>query len=168
MPTLFGRTSPRRPHLRGGQDEHTHAIPLRPRPRSRGAVGQSYYPPTSEPRPHFWSNGPGEGRRDVCAGLRASTKRLNSDLRLPRVLEARVIRHRDRNGRTVGTGVPPAQDGSGELVVKVARNIEQTTLDAPDFVLSRSIAKTGGWKPGHPWSSVDRGGRSSLPGERPR
>jgi len=27
------------------------------------------------------------------------------------------------------------------VVVKVARNIDQTTLDAPDFVLSRSIAK---------------------------
>ena len=66
-------------------------------------------------------------------------KRLNSDLRLSRVLETiidTVIELTDAE-----RGFLLLKDNNGELVVKVARNIDQTTLEGPSLSLSRSIAK---------------------------
>ncbi len=71
--------------------------------------------------------------------LQRINKRLNSDLRLSRVLEAVIDTAIEMTDAERGFLL--LKDSSGELVVKVARNIDQTTLDAPDFVLSRSIAK---------------------------
>jgi transcriptional regulator with GAF, ATPase, and Fis domain/tetratricopeptide (TPR) repeat protein len=72
-------------------------------------------------------------------------KRLNSELRLPRLLEMivdTVIELTDAE-----RGFLLLEDESGQLVVKVARNIDQRTLEAAEFELSRSIARqaaTGG------------------------
>jgi transcriptional regulator with GAF, ATPase, and Fis domain len=72
-------------------------------------------------------------------------KRLNSELRLPRLLEMivdTVIELTDAE-----RGFLLLEDDAGELVVKVARNIDQRTLEAAEFELSRSIARqaaTGG------------------------
>ena len=82
-------------------------------------------------------------------------KRLNSDLRLARVLEAVIDTAIEMTDAERGFLL--LKDGSGELVVKVARNIDQTTLDAPDFVLSRSIAKQAA-ESGQPVVTVDAAG----------
>jgi transcriptional regulator with GAF, ATPase, and Fis domain len=72
-------------------------------------------------------------------------KRLNSELRLPRLLEMivdTVIELTDAE-----RGFLLLEDENGQLVVKVARNIDQRTLEAAEFELSRSIARqaaTGG------------------------
>jgi serine/threonine-protein kinase PknK len=72
-------------------------------------------------------------------------KRLNSELRLPRLLEMivdTVIELTDAE-----RGFLLLEDDAGQLVVKVARNIDQRTLEAAEFELSRSIAHraaTGG------------------------
>ncbi|MDB4979393.1 MAG: Response regulator of zinc sigma-54-dependent two-component system [Myxococcales bacterium] len=72
-------------------------------------------------------------------------KRLNSELRLPRLLETiidTVIELTDAE-----RGFLLLEDDAGELVVKVARNIDQKTLETAEFELSRSIARqaaTGG------------------------
>ncbi len=87
--------------------------------------------------------------------LQRINKRLNSDLRLPRVLEAVIDTAIEMTDAERGFLL--LKDGSGELVVKVARNIEQTTLDAPDFVLSRSIAKQAA-ETGQPVVTVDAAG----------
>lgn len=66
-------------------------------------------------------------------------KRLNSDLRLNRVLETvvdTVIELTDAE-----RGFLLLKDSEGELSVRVARNIDQRTLEDPQFTLSRSIAK---------------------------
>lgn len=66
-------------------------------------------------------------------------KRLNSDLRLSRILETiidTVIEITDAE-----RGFLLLRDSHDNLVVRVARNIDQTTLDGPDLALSRSIAK---------------------------
>ena len=93
-----------------------------------------------------------EGRLRRVARI---NKRLNSDLRLPRVLEAVIDTAIEMTDAERGFLL--LKDGSGELVVKVARNIEQTTLDAPDFVLSRSIAKQAA-ETGQPVVTVDAAG----------
>jgi len=65
-------------------------------------------------------------------------KRLNSELRLPRLLEMivdTVIELTDAE-----RGFVLLEDDAGKLEVKVARNIDQRTLDAAEFELSRSIA----------------------------
>ena len=87
--------------------------------------------------------------------LQRINKRLNSDLRLPRVLEAVIDTAIEMTDAERGFLL--LKDGSGELVVKVARNIEQPTLDAPDFVLSRSIAKQAA-ETGQPVVTVDAAG----------
>ncbi len=66
-------------------------------------------------------------------------KRLNSELRLPRLLETiidTVIELLDAE-----RGFLLLEDEAGELVVKVARNIDQKTLETAEFELSRSIAR---------------------------
>jgi transcriptional regulator with GAF, ATPase, and Fis domain/serine/threonine protein kinase/Tfp pilus assembly protein PilF len=66
-------------------------------------------------------------------------KRLNSELRLPRLLELimdTVIELTDAE-----RGFILLEDEKGELTVKVARNIDQETLEAGAFELSRSIAR---------------------------
>ena len=82
-------------------------------------------------------------------------KRLNSDLRLPRVLETiidTVIELTDAE-----RGFLLLKDGSDELVVKVARNIDQTSLEGPSLSLSRSIAKQAA-ETGQPVIAVDAAG----------
>lgn len=86
-------------------------------------------------------------------------KRLNSDLRLSRVLETiidTVIELTDAE-----RGFLLLKDGNGDLVVKVARNIEQTSLEGPDFVLSRSIAQRAA-DSGEPVITVDAAGDSRF------
>lgn len=87
--------------------------------------------------------------------LQRINKRLNSDLRLARVLEAVIDTAIEMTDAERGFLL--LKDGSGDLVVKVARNIDQTTLDAPDFVLSRSIAKQAA-ETGQPVVTVDAAG----------
>ena len=65
-------------------------------------------------------------------------KRLNSELRLPRLLEMivdTVIELTDAE-----RGFVLLEDDAGKLEVKVARNIDQRTLETAEFELSRSIA----------------------------
>jgi len=86
-------------------------------------------------------------------------KRLNSDLRLSRVLETiidTVIELTDAE-----RGFLLLKDSSGELVVKVARNIDQTTLEGPSLSLSRSIAKRAA-DSGEPVITVDATGDSRF------
>ncbi|HEY4392973.1 MAG TPA: sigma 54-interacting transcriptional regulator [Polyangia bacterium] len=72
-------------------------------------------------------------------------KRLNSELRLPRLLEMildTVIELTDAE-----RGFVLLEDEGGELAIKAARNIDQRTLETEELALSRSIAKqaaTGG------------------------
>lgn len=82
-------------------------------------------------------------------------KRLNSDLRLSRVLETiidTVIELTDAE-----RGFLLLKDNSGELTVKVARNIDQTSLEGPGLSLSRSIAKQAA-ETGQPVVAVDAAG----------
>ncbi len=82
-------------------------------------------------------------------------KRLNSDLRLARVLETvidTVIELTDAE-----RGFLLLKDGSGELSVRVARNIDQHSLEGPEFTLSRSIAKQAA-DSGQPVMTVDAAG----------
>ena len=87
--------------------------------------------------------------------LQRINKRLNSELRLARVLEAVIDTAIEMTDAERGFLL--LKDSAGELVVKVARNIDQTTLDAPDFVLSRSIAKQAA-ETGQPVVTVDAAG----------
>ena len=86
-------------------------------------------------------------------------KRLNSDLRLSRVLETiidTVIELTDAE-----RGFLLLKDGNGELVVKVARNIDQTSLEGPSSSISRSIAKQAA-DSGEPVITVDAAGDSRF------
>ncbi len=86
-------------------------------------------------------------------------KRLNSDLRLSRVLETiidTVIELTDAE-----RGFLLLKDTDGALVVKVARNIDQTTLEGPSSSLSRSIAKQAA-DSGEPVIAVDAAGDSRF------
>ncbi len=86
-------------------------------------------------------------------------KRLNSDLRLSRVLETiidTVIELTDAE-----RGFLLLKDSDGELAVKVARNIDQTSLEGSDFALSRSIAKQAA-DSGQPVITVDAAGDSRF------
>ena len=82
-------------------------------------------------------------------------KRLNSDLRVARVLETiidTVIELTDAE-----RGFLLLKDAGGELAVKVARNIDQTTLEGPSLSLSRSIARQAA-DTGEPVITVDAAG----------
>jgi transcriptional regulator with GAF, ATPase, and Fis domain/predicted negative regulator of RcsB-dependent stress response len=82
-------------------------------------------------------------------------KRLNSDLRLSRVLETiidTVIELTDAE-----RGFLLLRDGNGELTVKVARNMDQTSLEGSSSSLSRSIAKQAA-DTGEPVMAVDAAG----------
>ncbi|HXU82841.1 MAG TPA: sigma 54-interacting transcriptional regulator, partial [Polyangia bacterium] len=82
-------------------------------------------------------------------------KRLNSELRLHRVLETivdTVIELTDAE-----RGFLLLKDAGGELQVKVARNIEQSSLDTPELALSRSIARQAAER-GEPVITVDAAG----------
>jgi transcriptional regulator with GAF, ATPase, and Fis domain len=82
-------------------------------------------------------------------------KRLNSELRLHRVLETvvdTVIELTDAE-----RGFLLLKDAAGELQVKVARNIEESSLDTPELALSRSIAKQAADR-GEPVITVDAAG----------
>jgi transcriptional regulator with GAF, ATPase, and Fis domain len=82
-------------------------------------------------------------------------KRLNSELRLPRLLETivdTVIELTDAE-----RGFLLLEDESGELVVKVARNIDQKTLETAEFELSRSIARKAAVG-GEPIVTIDAAG----------
>ena len=81
-------------------------------------------------------------------------KRLNSELRLPRLLE--LIMDTVIELTEAERGFVLLEDDQGELVVKVARNIGEQTLEAESFELSQSIARqaaTGG----QPIVTVDAG-----------
>ncbi|HKA31836.1 MAG TPA: sigma 54-interacting transcriptional regulator, partial [Candidatus Binatia bacterium] len=82
-------------------------------------------------------------------------KRLNSELRLPRLLETivdTVIELTDAE-----RGFLLLEDDAGELVVKVARNIDQKTLETAEFELSRSIARQAA-AGGEPIVTIDAAG----------
>jgi serine/threonine-protein kinase PknK len=82
-------------------------------------------------------------------------KRLNSELRLPRLLETivdTVIELTDAE-----RGFLLLEDETGELVVKVARNIDQKTLETAEFELSRSIARQAA-AGGEPIITIDAAG----------
>ncbi len=82
-------------------------------------------------------------------------KRLNSELRLPRLLEMivdTVIELTDAE-----RGFLLLEDESGQLVVKVARNIDQRTLDGAELELSRSIARQAA-AGGEPIVTIDAAG----------
>jgi transcriptional regulator with GAF, ATPase, and Fis domain len=82
-------------------------------------------------------------------------KRLNSEQRLPRLLEMivdTVIELTDAE-----RGFLLLEDDAGELVVKVARNIDQRTLDTAEFELSRSIARKAA-SGGEPIVTIDAAG----------
>jgi transcriptional regulator with GAF, ATPase, and Fis domain len=82
-------------------------------------------------------------------------KRLNSELRLPRLLEMivdTVIELTDAE-----RGFILLEDEPGQLEVKVARNIDQRTLDTAEFELSRSIARQAA-AGGEPIVTIDAAG----------
>ena len=82
-------------------------------------------------------------------------KRLNSELRLPRLLEMivdTVIELTDAE-----RGFLLLEDEPGQLEVKVARNIDQRTLDTAEFELSRSIARQAA-AGGEPIVTIDAAG----------
>src|SRR6185503_19425277 len=82
-------------------------------------------------------------------------KRLNSELRLPRLLEMivdTVIELTDAE-----RGFLLIEDDKGELTVKVARNIDQQTLETAEFELSRSIARQAALG-GEPIVTIDAAG----------
>jgi transcriptional regulator with GAF, ATPase, and Fis domain/Tfp pilus assembly protein PilF len=82
-------------------------------------------------------------------------KRLNSELRLPRLLEMivdTVIELTDAE-----RGFLLLEDEPGQLEVKVARNIDQRTLETAEFELSRSIALKAA-KGGEPIVTIDAAG----------
>ncbi len=82
-------------------------------------------------------------------------KRLNSELRLPRLLEMivdTVIELTDAE-----RGFLLLEDESGQLEVKVARNIDQRTLETAEFELSRSIAHQAA-AGGEPIVTIDAAG----------
>jgi transcriptional regulator with GAF, ATPase, and Fis domain/tetratricopeptide (TPR) repeat protein len=82
-------------------------------------------------------------------------KRLNSELRLPRLLETivdTVIELTDAE-----RGFLLLEDDAGELDVKVARNIDQKTLETAEFELSRSIARRAA-EGGEPIVTIDAAG----------
>ncbi|HLK88826.1 MAG TPA: sigma 54-interacting transcriptional regulator [Polyangia bacterium] len=82
-------------------------------------------------------------------------KRLNSELRLPRLLEMvldTVIELTDAE-----RGFLLLEDESGELVIKAARNIDQRTLETEELALSRSIARQAA-AGGEPVVTIDAAG----------
>jgi transcriptional regulator with GAF, ATPase, and Fis domain len=82
-------------------------------------------------------------------------KRLNSELRLPRLLEMivdTVIELTDAE-----RGFLLLEDEPGQLEVKVARNIDQRTLETAEFELSRSIARQAA-AGGEPIVTIDAAG----------
>ncbi|HXI56029.1 MAG TPA: GAF domain-containing protein, partial [Polyangia bacterium] len=97
------------------------------------------------------AGGASAGAGDAALALRAArsedrlrrllrvNKRLNSQLRLSRLLETiidSVIELTDAE-----RGFILLEDEGGELVVRAARNIDQRTLETAEFELSRSIAR---------------------------
>jgi serine/threonine-protein kinase PknK len=82
-------------------------------------------------------------------------KRLNSELRLPRLLEMvldTVIELTDAE-----RGFLLLEDESGELNVKAARNIDQRTLETDELALSKSIARQAATS-GEPVVTIDAAG----------
>ncbi|HVZ87589.1 MAG TPA: sigma 54-interacting transcriptional regulator, partial [Polyangia bacterium] len=82
-------------------------------------------------------------------------KRLNSELRLPRLLEMildTVIELTDAE-----RGFLLLEDDSGELAIKVARNIDQRSLETEELALSRSIARQAA-AGGQPVVTIDAAG----------
>jgi transcriptional regulator with GAF, ATPase, and Fis domain len=109
----------------------------------------------------------GDAPADAAAATRAAetearlrrllriNKRLNSEQRLPRLLEMivdTVIELTDAE-----RGFLLLEDEGGELAVKVARNIDQRTLETAEFELSRSIARRAA-AGGEPIVTIDAAG----------
>ncbi|MEO5768147.1 MAG: sigma 54-interacting transcriptional regulator, partial [Polyangia bacterium] len=118
---------------RGGLDADPDARFLGDLARLSAASGES-------PR-----DGRGSRAEDRLRRLLRINKRLNSEPRLPRLLE--LIMDTVIELTEAERGFILLEDDKGELTVKVARNIDQQTLEAGAFELSRSIARqaaTGG------------------------
>jgi transcriptional regulator with GAF, ATPase, and Fis domain len=95
------------------------------------------------------------GTEALLRRLLRINKRLNSEQRLPRLLETivdTVIELTDAE-----RGFLLLEDDGGELVVKVARNIDQKTLETEAFELSRSIARQAA-AGGEPIVTIDAAG----------
>ena len=114
-----------------------------------------------------WLSPPGVAGQGGAPGARAEAaesrlrrllrinKRLNSELRLPRLLEMvldTVIELTDAE-----RGFLLLEDESGELNVKVARNIDQRTLETDELALSKSIARQAA-AGGEPVVTIDAAG----------
>jgi transcriptional regulator with GAF, ATPase, and Fis domain len=82
-------------------------------------------------------------------------KRLNSELRLPRLLE--LVMDTVIELTEAERGFLLLEDERGELAVKIARNIDQQTLEAGAFELSRSIARQAA-AGGEPIVAIDAAG----------
>ena len=127
-------------HHRAALESHPDAAWLAP----EGAAGQ----------------GGGAGPRAEAAESRLRrllriNKRLNSELRLPRLLEMvldTVIELTDAE-----RGFLLLEDESGELNVKVARNINQRSLETDELALSKSIARQAA-AGGEPVVTIDAAG----------
>ncbi|HSS38007.1 MAG TPA: sigma 54-interacting transcriptional regulator, partial [Polyangia bacterium] len=114
-----------------------------------------------------WLSPGGAGAADGALAARAQAaearlrrllrinKRLNSELRLPRLLEMildTVIELTDAE-----RGFLLLEDDTGELQVKAARNIDQRTLETDELALSRSIARQAA-AGGEPVVTIDAAG----------
>ena len=108
----------------------------------------------------FRDEDPAARRNDSASGARyrrliALNKRLNSELRLSRLLELildAVIEFTDAE-----RGFLLLANKKGELAVELARNIDQRTLDASEFQVSRSIAERAA-REGQPIVTIDAQG----------
>ena len=105
------------------------------------------------------AGGPIEARAQAAESrmrrLLRINKRLNSELRLPRLLEMildTVIELTDAE-----RGFLLLEDEGGELAIKVARNIDQRTLETEELALSRSIARQAA-AGGEPVVTIDAAG----------
>jgi serine/threonine-protein kinase PknK len=127
-------------HHRAALESHPDAAWLRP----EGVPGQGGAPGARA-----------EAAESRLRRLLRINKRLNSELRLPRLLEMvldTVIELTDAE-----RGFLLLEDESGELNVKVARNIDQRTLETDELALSKSIARQAA-AGGEPVVTIDAAG----------
>ena len=96
------------------------------------------------------------GREGQLRRLLRINKRLNSEQRLPRLLELIVDTVIELTDAERGF-LLLEDDGGGGLQVKVARNIDQQTLGTAEFELSRSIAQQAA-AGGEPIVTIDAAG----------
>jgi transcriptional regulator with GAF, ATPase, and Fis domain len=130
-------------HHRAAVESHPDAAWLAP----EGVAGQGGMPGAPGAR--------AEAAESRLRRLLRINKRLNSELRLPRLLEMvldTVIELTDAE-----RGFLLLEDEGGELNVKVARNIDQRTLETDELALSKSIARQAA-AGGEPVVTIDAAG----------